>query len=76
MSVGIFLGYSLLQLLEYGIAWIDRTKTFCKDKIRIALQTLECLNSENNVRRMGNTSRVHILDQELTGSTTNSNYEK
>ena len=63
-------------MLEYGIAWIDRTKTFCKDKMHIALQTLECLNSENNVRRMENTSRALILDQELTGSTTNSNYEK
>ena len=74
--IGIFLGYSLLQFLEHGIAWINRIKTFYKDKQHISSQAQEGRNLVNNVHDLNISSCVLILGQEPDGSTTNGDYEK
>ena len=46
--IGIFLGYSLLQLLEYGIAWINRIEMYWKKRGLMQLQTTESPFSEKD----------------------------
>ena len=46
LSTGIFLGYSLLELFDYGINWLGRAKMYCEGEWRLLSQTSKYLRSE------------------------------